>query len=77
MKLHALVFATTLFALPAASALAQAQPYEQVEAPTTWKVDIGGGVVRGFSATGAKSDQFNFTAWGSASYRCCLFKGRK
>jgi len=73
MKLHALLFATALFALPAASALAQAQPYEAVEAPTTWKVDIGGGLVRGFSATGNTSDEFSFTAWGSASYRDVVY----
>ncbi|MNN07220.1 MltA-interacting protein MipA [compost metagenome] len=65
--------AVAFVALPAASALAQAQPYEAVEATKTWKVDIGGGVVRGFSATGAKSDQFNFTAWGSASYRDVIY----
>ncbi len=65
--------AAALFALPAASALAQSMPYEAVEAPTTWNVDIGGGVVRGFSATGNTSDEFNVTAWGSASYRDVVY----
>lgn len=73
MKLRTLALATALFGLPAASAFAQAQPYEAVEAARTWKVDVGGGMVRGFSATGAKSDQFNFTAWGSASYRDVVY----
>ena len=73
MKLHALVFATALFALPAAAVLAQAQPYQAVETPKTWKVDIGGGVVRGFSATGNTSDEFSVTAWGSASYRDVIY----
>ena len=65
--------ASALLSLPAASALAQSMPYEAVEAPTTWKIDIGGGVVRGFSATGNTSDEFNFTAWGSASYRDVVY----
>ena len=73
MKLRALALAAALIGLPATSALAQSQPFEAVEAPTTWKLDVGGGVVRGFSATGAKSDQFNFTAWGSASYRDVIY----
>lgn len=61
-----------LAGLPAA-ALAQAQPFQPVEAPQTWKVDIGGGVVRGFSATGNNSDEASFTAWGSASYRDIVY----
>lgn len=65
--------AAALFTLPAPSALAQSMPYEAVEAPTTWKVDVGGGVVRGFSATGNTSDEFNVTAWGSASYRDVIY----
>ncbi|HEY1071379.1 MipA/OmpV family protein [Brevundimonas sp.] len=75
MKLHALVLATALFGLPAASALAQAQaqPYQAVETPRTWKVDIGGGMVRGFSATGNTSDEFSVTAWGSASWRDVVY----
>jgi len=73
MNLLALALAAALFGLPAGSAFAQAQPYEQVEAPTTWKIDIGGGVVRGFSATGNASDDFSFTPWGSASWRDVVY----
>ncbi|MBN9481632.1 MAG: MipA/OmpV family protein [Bordetella sp.] len=58
--------------LPAA-ALAQSQPFQPVEAPQTWKVDVGGGFVRGFSVSGDKSEDFNFTAWGSASYRDIVY----
>jgi len=65
--------AAALFSLPAGPVRAQSMPYEAVEAPTTWKVDIGGGVVRGFSATGNTSDEFNFTAWGSASWRDVIY----
>jgi len=65
--------AAAVVTLAAASASAQSMPYEAVEAPTTWKVDIGGGVVRGFSATGNTSDDFNFTAWGSASWRDVVY----
>lgn len=54
-------------------ALAQSQPYEQVEAPKTWKVDIGGGFVRGFSATGDSTNDFNWTFWGSASYKDLVY----
>lgn len=59
--------------LPPSAALAQAQPYEQVETPRTWKVDVGGGVVRGFSATGNTGQDVNWTAWGSASYRDVVY----
>ena len=55
------------------SAMAQSQPFIPAEAPQTWKVDIGGGVVRGFSATGNNSDEASFTAWGSASYRDIVY----
>lgn len=72
MSFRALVL-TAAFSLSAGSAFAQAQPYRQVEAPKTWKVDIGGGVVRGFSATGNTSDEFTATAWGSASYRDVVY----
>lgn len=58
--------------LPVA-AMAQSQPFIPAEAPQTWKVDIGGGVVRGFSATGNNSDEASFTAWGSASYRDIVY----
>ena len=72
MSFRALVL-TAAFSLSAGSAFAQSQPFEAVEAPTTWKVDIGGGMVRGFSATGNTSDEFTATAWGSASYRDVVY----
>lgn len=59
-------------ALPV-SAMAQSQPFIPAETPQTWKVDVGGGVVRGFSATGSNSDEANVTAWGSASYRDIVY----
>jgi len=58
--------------LPAVAS-AQSQPFRPLEAPQTWKVDIGGGFVRGFSVSGDKSEDFNFTAWGSASYRDIVY----
>uniref|UniRef100_A0A0N4ZZD0 PE-PGRS family protein n=1 Tax=Parastrongyloides trichosuri TaxID=131310 RepID=A0A0N4ZZD0_PARTI len=61
-----------LGALPAVAS-AQSQPFQPLEAPQTWKVDIGGGFVRGFSVSGDKSEDFNFTAWGSASYRDIVY----
>lgn len=70
-RLAVLVSAAVL-SLPAA-ALAQAQPFEEVETPQTWKIDLGGGVVRGFSVTGDKSNDVNFTPWGSASYRDVVY----
>jgi outer membrane protein len=75
MPLHAAratVLALAVLSLPAV-ALAQAQPFEAVEAAQTWKVDVGGGVVRGFSVTGGNSDEASFTAWGSASYRDIVY----
>lgn len=68
-----LALLTAAFAgLPAAT-LAQSQPFQPVEAPQTWKVDVGGGFVRGFSVSGDKAEDFNFTAWGSASYRDIVY----
>lgn len=61
-----------LIGLPAV-AMAQSQPFVPVETPQTWKVDIGGGFVRGFSVSGDKAEDFNFTAWGSASYRDIVY----
>ena len=66
------LLAAALSVLPV-SALAQSQPFIPAETPQTWKVDVGGGVVRGFSATGSNSDEANFTAWGSASYRDIVY----
>lgn len=57
----------------AGSAMAQSQPFEEVEAPKTWRVDVGGGITHGFSATGATGDDVNFTAWGSASYKDVVY----
>lgn len=54
-------------------ALAQSQPYEQVETPKTWRVDVGGGFVRGFSATGESTKDVNWTFWGSASYKDIVY----
>lgn len=59
--------------LVSAQAMAQSQPYEQVETPKTWKVDMGGGFVRGFSATGDSTKDVNWTFWGSASYRDTVY----
>ena len=70
MLLRALaVPAFALATAVAAPAFSQSMPFEQVEAPTTWKVDAGGGFVRGFSATGANAKDTNWTFWGSASYK--------
>lgn len=66
------ILAAAVIALPA-GAQAQSLPYQAVEAPQTWKVDVGGGFVRGFSVSGGKSDEINFTAWGSASYRDIVY----
>ena len=61
------------FAAVAGSALAQSQPYEQVETPRTWRVDVGGGITHGFSATGNTGDDVNYTAWGSANYKDVIY----
>src|SRR5690606_20536474 len=68
-----LALLTAAFAGLPAAALAQSQPFQPVEAPQTWKVDVGGGFVRGFSVSGDKAEDFNFTAWGSASYRDIVY----
>lgn len=68
-----LALLTAAFASLPAAALAQSQPFQPVEAPQTWKVDVGGGFVRGFSVSGDKAEDFNFTAWGSASYRDIVY----
>lgn len=65
--------AFALATLVAAPAFSQSMPYEQVEAPKTWKVDVGGGFVRGFSATGANAKDTNWTFWGSASYKDVVY----
>lgn len=68
-----LALLTAAFAGLPAVALAQSQPFQPVETPQTWKVDVGGGFVRGFSVSGDKAEDFNFTAWGSASYRDIVY----
>ncbi|MNI09098.1 MltA-interacting protein MipA [compost metagenome] len=74
MTPRAFALATAALAcLSTTPALAQSQPYAAVEAPKTWKVDIGGGLVHGFSATGATGQDVNWTAWGSASYRDVIY----
>ena len=69
LALSAFALATAV----AAPAFSQSMPYEQVEAPKTWKVDVGGGFVRGFSATGANAKDTNWTWWGSASYKDVVY----
>lgn len=64
---------TAAFSAISGSAFAQALPYEQVEAPRTWRVDVGGGVTHGFSATGNTGDDVNFVPWASASYRDVVY----
>lgn len=64
---------TTAFAAVAGSAFAQAQPYEPVEAPKTWRVEVGGGITHGFSPTGNTGKDINYTAWGSASYKDVVY----
>ncbi len=70
-NLAVLVFSAV--SLLAGQAFAQSQPYEQVEETKTWKVDVGGGFVRGFSATGDNSKDMNWTFWGSASYKDVVY----
>lgn len=68
-----LLLLSAAFSVTASAAFAQSQPYEQVEAPKTWRVDVGGGITHGFSATGNTGDDINYTAWGSASYRDIVY----
>lgn len=74
MQFKILAVATlSALAVSSGAAYAQSQPFEAVEAPTTWKVDVGGGFVKGFSATGDSTDGYGWTFWGSASYRDVLY----
>lgn len=68
-----LLLLSAAFTAVAGSAFAQSQPYEQVEAPKTWRVDVGGGITHGFSATGNTGEDINYTAWGSANYRDIVY----
>lgn len=72
LALSILSAAALSLSLPAGAAWAQATPYESVEAPRAWRVDVGGGVVHGFSPTGA-ADDVSWTAWGSANYRDIVY----
>lgn len=49
--------------------LAQAQPFKAVEQPRDWTVDIGGGMVHGFSPAGKDPNKTRFTPWASASWK--------
>lgn len=74
MQFKTLAVATfSALALSAGLAHAQSQPFESVEAPKTWKVDVGGGFVRGFSASGDNTKDVNWTFWGAASYRDIVY----
>lgn len=53
----------------AGSAWAQAQPFKPVIAQPELSMNIGGGVVYGFSPTGGKSERLNFTPWGDFNWR--------
>lgn len=61
-----------LIALPSL-VLAQAQPFKPVEEPKKWTLMVGGGSVYGFSPSGKDPNRFNFTPWGSFSYKDRLY----
>lgn len=69
MSLRLLSLAVVSLSAIAGSALGQAQPYPRLEEPREWRVDVGGGVTHGFSATGNTGKDVNWTAWGSANWR--------
>lgn len=50
-------------------ALAQAQPFAPVETPRDWTLDVGGGMVYGFSPSGKPPDKTRFTLWGSFNWK--------
>lgn len=60
-------------ALISSKSLAQTAPFEAFEPSRRWRVDVGGGVVHGFSATGDNDRDVNFVPWGSASYRDVIY----
>ncbi|MET0337453.1 MAG: MipA/OmpV family protein [Caulobacter sp.] len=64
-----LALAGLIASTAATTAHGQAQPFAPVEAEARWRLDVGGGVVRGFSVGGSDTDKANFTPWGSISYR--------
>lgn len=55
------------------AAFAQSQPFEPVIAQPKLSMNIGGGVVYGFSPTGGKAEQLNFTPWGDFNWRDRLY----
>lgn len=72
--LRPIALAACLSAVAFASAAgAQTMPYEEVETPREWRVDVGGGAVHGFSATGDTGQDVNWTFWGSANYRQIVY----
>lgn len=71
-KLSIAAAAALALSVPA-TALAQALPYKDVEAPATWEVNVGGGPVYGFSPGGKDPHKTNFTFWGSAHWKGRLY----
>lgn len=65
----ALTTVVTLVSPSLALAQAQPQPFRAVEQPREWTVDIGGGMVHGFSPSGKSPDKTRFTPWASASWK--------
>ncbi len=55
------------------AALAQSQPYPQVETPNRWRLEVGGGVTYGFSATGNTGSDYSPVAWVSGSYKDVVY----
>jgi len=51
------------------SAAAQTLPFDPIEEPKTWTLDIGGGAVYGFTPGGDDPNSVNTIPWGSFSYR--------
>lgn len=66
------LLAWSVLALAEPSA-AQTAPFQAVESAKRWRVEIGGGVVHGFSATGDADKDANFIPWGSASYKDIVY----
>ncbi|MFT4090219.1 MAG: MipA/OmpV family protein [Asticcacaulis sp.] len=59
----------SLSLVPAASVLAQAQPFKAVEQTREWTIDVGGGMVQGFSPAGKDPNKTRFTPWASANWK--------
>jgi len=69
MLKSALLMTSLMVLVPATGALAQAQPFRAVEAPHDWSLEVGGGLVHGFSPSGKSPDKTRFTPWGSLSWK--------